>query len=97
MWKTAVEAQDSLRYDEPPLWYYQVRISLGSALLRAGNAMGAEAVLRESLQKQARDGRALFLLWKALQAQGREREAALVEAEFKSAWKGAGLPKAEEL
>jgi hypothetical protein len=96
LWRKAAEAQDALRYDEPPIWYYQVRQSEGAVLLRAGRLAEAEAVLRESLRRQARDGRALFLLWKALAGQGKEREAALVEAEFKGAWKG-GVLKAEEL
>jgi hypothetical protein len=39
----------------------------------------------------------LFLLGNVLAAQGREREAALVEAEFRAAWKGTGVLKAEEL
>lgn len=96
-WREAVAAQDTLRYDEPPIWYYQVRQSLGAVLLRAGKLGEAEAVLRESLRLQPRDGRALFLLWKALGAQGRQREADLVEAEFRAAWKGAGVLKIEEL
>lgn len=98
LWREAVRAQDTLRYDEPPLWYYQVRQSLGAVLLRAGKRTEAEAVLRESLVKQPRDGRVLFLLWKTLAAEGREREAALVEQEFHAAWKGgAYTPRMEEL
>ena len=96
-WLAAVKAQDVLRYDEPPIWYYQVRQSLGAVLLRAGKLVEAEAALRESLQKQARDGRVLFLLWKTLAAQGKEREAHLVEQEFRSVWKGADLPRVEKL
>jgi predicted Zn-dependent protease len=96
-WRVAVKAQDSLRYDEPPIWFYQVRQSLGSVLLRAGKLRDAEAILRESLRKQPRDGRVLFLLWKTLAAQKREREATLVEAQFRAAWKGPGMPRAEEL
>ncbi len=96
-WLTAIKAQDALRYDEPPIWYYQVRQSLGAALLRNGKLAEAEAVLRESLQKQARDSRVLFLLWKTLAAQGRDRDADLVEREFHSVWKGAAEPRVAEL
>lgn len=97
-WREAVQSQDTLRYDEPPLWYYQVRQSLGAVLLRAGKLDKAEAVLRESLSMQPRDGRALFLLWKTLAAGGRQREADLVEREFRAAWKGgAYTPRVEEL
>jgi len=96
-WLAAVKAQDVLRYDEPPIWYYQVRQSLGAVLFRAGKLAEAEAMLRESLQKQARDARVLFLLWKTLAAQGKDREAHLVEQEFRSVWKGADLPRVEQL
>jgi tetratricopeptide (TPR) repeat protein len=88
-WRSAVAAQDSLRYDEPPIWYYQTRQSLGALLLRAGKLDEAETVLRDSLTRQPRDGRVLFLLWKTLSAKGQTRQAALVEAEFRAAWKGA--------
>ena len=96
-WRAATKAQDALRYDEPPIWYYQVRQSLAAALLRNGKFAEAEAVLRESLQKQARDGRVLFLLWKTLAAQGRDRDADLVEREFRSVWRGAAEPRVAEL
>ena len=46
-----------------------------AVLLRAGELVEAEGALRESLQKQARDGRVLFELWKT----PGEREAHLVE------------------
>lgn len=97
LWKQAIEAQDSLRYDEPPIWYYQVRRSLGALYLRLGKLAEAEAALREALGKQPRDGRSLFLLWKTKEKQGRQREAELVEAEFRAAWKGSGPPKVDEL
>ncbi len=86
-WQSAIDAQDQLRYDEPPIWYYQVRQSLGAALLKAGKLPEAEAALRDSLARQPRDGRALALLSKVLTAQGRLREAALVDAEHRAVWK----------
>lgn len=98
LWKEAVAAQDRLRYDEPPIWYYQVRQSLGAVLLRAGRLKEAETVLRESLVRQPRDGRVLFLLWKAVAGQGMARDAALIEREYKAVWKGgAYTPRPEEL
>lgn len=92
-WRTAVAAQDTLRYDEPPIWFYQVRQSLGSVLLRAGRTAEAETVLRESLRVQRRDPRTLFLLMKTLSG----REAELVRAEFEMLWKGTLPLKVEEL
>ena len=47
----AVHIQDSLRYAEPPSWYYPVRQSLGAALLQAGRAEAAEAVYRQDLKQ----------------------------------------------
>lgn len=92
-WRTAVAAQDTLRYDEPPIWFYQVRQSLGAALLRAGQREEAATVLREALRQQRRDPRTLFLLMKALTG----READLVRAEFEALWKGASGLRIEEL
>ena len=90
--RAAVAAQDALAYDEPPDFYYPVRESLGAALLRAGDATGAERVFREDLERNPRNGRSLFGLMKALEAQGREDAAGWVRGEFESAWKDADLP-----
>lgn len=47
----AVQLQDTLRYYEPPEWYYPVRASLGMALLKAGRTCEAEAIFREDLKR----------------------------------------------
>ncbi|HTM09492.1 MAG TPA: hypothetical protein VL754_13995 [Verrucomicrobiae bacterium] len=88
-WRRAVKLQESLQYDEPPPWVYGVRQSLGAALLQSGRAKEAEAVFREALAKQPREGRLLFGLWQSLQAQRRDSEAPLVEQQFRAAWKDA--------
>jgi hypothetical protein len=85
-WKRAVELQDKLVYDEPPAWYHPVRESLGAALVRAGNAAEAEAVLREGVRRSPRNGRMLFGLLEALRAQGKRDSAVWVEKEFRAAW-----------
>jgi tetratricopeptide (TPR) repeat protein len=85
----AVQAEAALKYDEPPPWIYPVRQSLGSALLRNGQAKEAEAVFRAALATRPRDGRLLFGLRESLAAQGRRDEAALVDTRFKAAWKDA--------
>ena len=54
------------------------RQSSGAVLSRAGKLVEAEGARRESLQKQARDGRVLFELWKT----PAEREAHLVEQDI---------------
>jgi tetratricopeptide (TPR) repeat protein len=86
-WRRAVAAQDALHYDEPPPWFYPVRESLGAALLRSGKPVEAEAVFREDLRLNPRNGRSLFGLMKALEAQNKTAEAAWVQREFDRAWK----------
>lgn len=91
LWRAAVSLQDALNYDEPPDWYYPVRESLGGALLRAGDARGAEQVFREDLAKNPRNPRSLFGLEEALKQQGRDYDAGWVEKEFQAAWQGADV------
>ena len=90
-WRRAVERQDALAYDEPPAWYYPVRESLGAALYAAGRATEAEAVFREDLTRNPRNGRSLFGLAVALRAQGKTVAAEAVEREFHTAWAGADV------
>ena len=72
MLKTAVSMQDSLKYGEPPDWFFPVRESLGAALLMKGDAAGAEQVFRDDLDRNPRNPRSLFGLQQALKAQGRD-------------------------
>ncbi len=88
-WRRAVKLESKIQYDEPPAWFYPVRQSLATALLRSGRAKEAESVYREAIDKQPRDGRLLFGLWQSLAAQKRDNEAALVEPQFNAAWKDA--------
>lgn len=85
-WRRAVDLQDRLGYDEPPPWYMPLRESLGGALLRAGNAAEAESVFREGLRRSPRNGRILFGLMKALEAQQKEA-AEFVRIEYAREWK----------
>ncbi|MEO8594473.1 MAG: hypothetical protein ABI759_14245 [Candidatus Solibacter sp.] len=80
----AVAIQDKLIYDEPPAWYYPVRESLGSALMRAGRAEDAEKVFREGLRRSPKNGWLLFGLLQALQAQKKDGEQ--VKRELGAAW-----------
>jgi tetratricopeptide (TPR) repeat protein len=90
-WRQAVIIQDTLAYDEPPIWYYSVRESLGAALLRDGQAAEAQKVFREDLDRHPRSGRALFGLWQCLKAQNKLAEAAWLQSEFEAAWKSADV------
>ena len=88
--RKAVEAEDALAYDEPPGWYHPMsRESLGGALMLDGQYAEAEKVFREDLLHNRRNGRSLFGLMESLKAQGKRREAELVQREFERAWKNA--------
>jgi tetratricopeptide (TPR) repeat protein len=85
--RRAVAIQDTLKYDEPPDWFYPVRESLGAALLLNGNAAEAEKVFREDLERNPRNPRSLFGLSEALRAQNRAYDAQFVDKQFQSNWK----------
>jgi tetratricopeptide (TPR) repeat protein len=87
--RAAVAAQDQLSYDEPPDFFYPVRETLGAALLRSGKAAEAEQVFRDELNRNPRNGRSLFGLMKALEAQAKSEAAGWVRHEFDAAWKDA--------
>ncbi len=88
-WTNATAAIDRLPYDEPPVWFYPVRESLGAALLRAGRAADAERVFREDLVRHPRNSRSLLGLHEALVQQKREADAAWIDTQFREAWKNA--------
>jgi tetratricopeptide (TPR) repeat protein len=90
--RRAVELQDALGYMEPPEWHYTIRTSLGAALLRDGKASEAESVFRRDLEVNPRNGRSLFGLLKALEAQSKEVSIEWVKKEFAEAWKNSQMP-----
>ena len=95
MLRQAVAIQDTLKYGEPPDWFYPVRESLGGALLISGDAAGAEKVFREDLDRNPRNPRSLFGLQQALLLQKRDYDAGFVQKQFETSWKGG--PKALKL
>jgi tetratricopeptide (TPR) repeat protein len=92
----AIAIQDTLKYGEPPDWFFPVRESLGGVLLMNGDATGAEKVFRADLNRNPRNPRSLFGLQQALKAQTRNYDAGFVESEFNDSWKG-GEVKVEDL
>jgi len=84
----AVATQDSLKYGEPPDWFFPVRESLGAALLINGDATGAERVFRADLYRNPRNPRSLFGLATALKAQGKDYDAGFVQSQYEASWKG---------
>ena len=85
----AASQQDSLGYIEPPEWFYPLHESYGALLLRHGKAAEAEAAFRKDLDWNPRNGRSLFGLCESLKIQKKTEEAALVESQWKEAWKNA--------
>jgi tetratricopeptide (TPR) repeat protein len=82
----AVRLEDALVYTEPSEFHYPPRHALGAVLLAAGRPAEAETVYWEDLRRNKENGWALFGLTQALKAQGKNDDAALVEARFKKAW-----------
>jgi tetratricopeptide (TPR) repeat protein len=88
MLREAVAIQDTLKYGEPPDWFYPVRESLGGALLMSGDAAGAEKVFRADLDHNPRNPRSLWGLRQALLQQKRTYDAGFIQKQFEASWKG---------
>ena len=93
--KTAVVAEDKLGYNEPPDWLLPERERLGVVLLAAGKATEAEATFRAELKKHPGNPRALFGVWKSLEAQRRDVSSA--QRDFAAAWSGADIVLGDDL
>ncbi len=89
--RDALAIEDQLRYDEPPDWMIPVRHSLAAALLEAGQYDEAEMQFRADLVKWPHNGWGLFGLSRALDLQGKHKEAKEVHDQFKTAWKDADI------
>jgi tetratricopeptide (TPR) repeat protein len=89
--REAARIEDTGLYFEPPKWYYPVRHSLGAALLKAGKNAEAEQVYREDHKRFPENGWSLFGLTQALKAEGKDAEAAQVDARFQKAWADADV------
>ena len=89
--KKAVEIEESLRYDEPPTWFYPCRQNLGAVLIEAGLYGEAEKVYRENLSEIPDNGWGLFGLHQSLLKQNKFNEAGEIEKKFKDAWKYADV------
>jgi tetratricopeptide (TPR) repeat protein len=88
---TAVRLEDALVYTEPSEWHYPPRLALGAVLLSADRAPEAETVYWADLRRNRDNGWALFGLMQALKAQGKDSDAAAIEARFRNAWARADI------
>jgi tetratricopeptide (TPR) repeat protein len=95
--QAAVAIQDTLKYGEPPDWFFPVRESLGAAMLMNADAPGAEAVFRADLERNPRNPRSLFGLRQALLEQKRDYDAGFIQKQFETSWKGKQELKLEDL
>jgi hypothetical protein len=88
-WRQAGVEGDRIAYDEPPVWFYPLRESLGGALLASARASDAERVFRDALVRHPRNPRALFGLVETLKAQQKGDAASWVQRELDEVWKNA--------
>jgi hypothetical protein len=91
-WTAAVAAADRLPYDEPPVWFYPMRESLGAALLLASRPAEAERVFREDLKRHPHNARSLFGLMESVRMQGKPNDAAWIKYAVDEAWRNADTP-----
>ena len=82
----AADVMDGLSYDEPEPWPIPVRQVLGAVLIEAGRPAEAESEYLKQLEHHEANGWSLFGLAQALDAQGREDEAAAAWDAFEEAW-----------
>ncbi|MCY4213400.1 MAG: hypothetical protein OXF68_07230 [Gammaproteobacteria bacterium] len=87
--REALAAQLSLPYSEPPLWHYPIRQSLGTALLRHGDAEAAAEVFAADLGEFPENGWSLHGLSQALAGRGEANAA--VQARQEAAWRNADI------
>ena len=87
----AVRLEDALVYTEPAEWHYPPRQALAAVLLQANRPAEAETVYWADLKRNRNNGWSLYGLMQALKAQGKNGDAALVEARFKKAWERADV------
>jgi tetratricopeptide (TPR) repeat protein len=77
--KTGVQNEDAMIYNEPKDWLLPVRHYLGRALLKANRFAEAEAVYKKDLTINPHNGWALTGLQQALEKQGKKAEAEQVK------------------
>jgi tetratricopeptide (TPR) repeat protein len=84
----AAQIQDTLRYTEPPYWYYPVRQSLAAALLQAGRLAEAEEQFQLALKRAPANGWSYFGLRELYKARGDTAAAERAEADLARTWVG---------
>lgn len=88
--RTAVRAEDGLKYNEPPDWLQPTRHALGAVLVKARHFKEAEAVYREDLKRLPNNGWSTFGMIQALKGQG--KDAKQYEDAFEEIWAASDIP-----
>jgi tetratricopeptide (TPR) repeat protein len=86
--RDAAAIQDTLRYSEPPFWYYPVRQSLAAALLQAGKLDAARDEFQRALRRAPNNGWTYFGLAEVYRARGDTKSAQDAEAQLAKTWVG---------
>ena len=89
--RDAVKRDEALHYDEPWGWMMPVSHSLGALLLDRNQPEEAEKVYRRDLALHPNNGWALHGLAECLRQQGKDKDAAAVDAQFAKAWERADI------
>jgi tetratricopeptide (TPR) repeat protein len=84
----AAAIQDTLRYTEPPYWYYPVRQSLAAALLQAGRLDDALEQFQRALKRAPNNGWTYFGLAQLYKARRDTKAARDAEAQLARTWFG---------
>ena len=82
----AVEIEDAMIYNEPKDWLQPARQFLGNVQLKAGRYKDAEQTFRADLGANAQNGWSYTGLATALSKQGKQKEAAAIQALAKKAF-----------
>ncbi len=91
-WKRAIEAEDTLAYNEPPDWFYPTRESLGGALLKLKRYEASDLIFREDLERNPGNGRSLWGRWQVLRAQdGDVPNTLVVRRRWQDSWNDADI------
>jgi tetratricopeptide (TPR) repeat protein len=84
-YEAAAKVEDQILYNEPPLWYYPVRESLGQAYLAAGRPADAERAYQRDLGLFPGNVWSAYGLLQAQRAQGKWADAAATDALYRKA------------
>lgn len=87
-YKLAVDAERAMVYNEPKDWILPPLPYLGTAQLKAGDAKGAEASFRKDLEFNPHNIWSLKGLTMALETQGRKKESATIDQQWRKASAG---------